>query len=126
MFRLLELYWYSLCEECVSESQGFRKIIKSSYLRTQKELWKLPLHGCISNGLLMYLEVYLECLGAIWIVFFEKTIKIPDLITFGQSFDKSYAPHFWSEDQTLAELISKKKNSNQFGISAKCSPMHVL
>ena len=101
MFRLLEFYWYFLCEECISKMLGFRKIIKSSYLRTQKELWKLPLHGCISNGLLMYLEVYLECLGAIWIVFFEKTIKIPDLITFGQSFDKSYAPHFWSEDQTF-------------------------
>ena len=71
-------------------------------------------------------EAFLECLEAIWVLFFEKTIKIPDLNTFSQSFDKSYGPHFWSENQTLAELITKKKNSNQFGILAKVSSMHLV
>ena len=126
MFRLLEFYWHSLCEECISEIQDFRKIIKSSYLRTQKELWELPLHGCIRNGLLMCLKVFLECLETIWILFLEKTIKNADLITFSQSFDKSYGPQNRVEFQTLAELISKKKNSNPFGISAKISSMHLV
>ena len=71
-------------------------------------------------------ESVLECLEAIWVLFFEKTIKIPDLNTFSQSFDKSYGPHFWSENQTLAELITKNKNSNQFGISAKVSCMYLV
>ena len=126
MFRLLEFYWYFLCEECISEIQDFRKIIKSSYLRTQKELWELPLHGCIRNGLLMCLKAFLECLEAIWVLFFEKTIKIPDLNTFSQSFDKSYDPQNRVEFQTLAELITKNKNSNQFGISAKVSSMYLV
>ena len=34
-----------------------------------------------------------------------------------QGVDKSYAPHFWLEDQTFAELISKMKKWNHFGIS---------
>ena len=57
---------------------------------------------------------------------FAKTIKISDLITLRQSFVKSYAPHFWSEEQTLAELITKNKNSIQFGVSAKVSSMHLV
>ena len=106
----------------ISEIQGVRKIIKPSYLRTQKELWELPLHGCIRNGLLMCLKVFLECLNAIWILFFEKNIKFSGLIAFDQRFDKSYAPHFWPEDQTFDELISKMKTPNSFGISLKqCS-----
>ena len=32
---------------------------------------------------------------------FRENQKNPDLIAFGQPFDKSYAPHFWSEDQTF-------------------------
>ena len=74
----------------------------------------------------MCLKAFLECLEAIWILFFDKTIKIPDLNTFSQSFDKSYGPHFWAENQTLAELITKKKNSTQFGISEKVSSMHLV
>ena len=70
----------------------------------------------------MCLKVFLECLEAIWDLFFAKTIKIPDLITFGQGFDKSYGPHFWPEAQTFDELISKMKKPNPFGISLEqCS-----
>ena len=105
---------------------GFRKIIKSSYLRTQKELWELPLHGCIRNGLLMCLKVFLECLEAIWILFFEKTIKIPGLIAFDQRFDKSYALHIWPEDQTFDELISKMETPNSFGISLEQCSMCIV
>ena len=65
----------------------FFKFIKSSYLRAQKELWELPLHGCIRNGMFMCVEVFLGCLEAIWTHFFEKTIKNSYLIDLGQRFD---------------------------------------
>ena len=114
-------YQYNSSKRNIKGYLDSRKIIKPSYLRTQKELWELPLHGCIRNGLLMCLKAFLECLEAIWVLFFEKTIKIPDLNTFSQSFDKSYGPQNRVEFQTLAELITKNKNSIQFGISAKVS-----
>jgi hypothetical protein len=74
----------------------------------------------------MHLKVFLECLETIWVLYFAKTLKISGLIAFGQSFDKSCALHFWLEGSTFAELITKKKNSNQFGISAKVSSMHLV
>ncbi len=40
--------------------------------------------------------------------------------------DKSYGSHFRSENQTLAELITKNKNSNQFGILVKVSSMSIF
>ena len=81
MFRLLGSYSNFLCKRYVNEFSDFRKIIKSSYLRAQKELWELPLHRYIRNGLLMCLKVFLDCLGTIWTLFFNKTIKISGLIT---------------------------------------------
>ena len=59
MFRLLGFYSNFLCKRYVNEFSDFRKIIKSSYLRAQKELWELPLHRYIRNGLLMCLKVFL-------------------------------------------------------------------
>ena len=56
--------------------------MKSSY---QKELWELPLHGCIRNELLMCLKVFLECLEAIWILFSRKPTKILGLTPYGQA-----------------------------------------
>ena len=70
---------YKAGQDLIPIVQDFQKIIKSCYLRTRKELWELPLHGCIRNELLMCLKVFLECLEVIWILFFEKTIKIPGL-----------------------------------------------
>ena len=72
MFRLLGFYSNFLCKRYVNEFSDFRKIIKSSYLRAQKELWELPLHRYIRNGLLMCLKVFLDCLGTIWTVFFQQ------------------------------------------------------
>ena len=94
MFRLLGFNSNFLCKRYVNEFSDFRKIIKSSYLRAQKELWELPLHRYIRNGLLMGLKVFLESLGTIWVTFFKKIIKISGLITLYQRFDKSYAPLF--------------------------------
>ena len=126
MFRLLGFYSNFLCKRYVNEFSDFRKIIKSSYLRAQKELWELPLHRYIRNGLLMCLKVFLDCLGTIWTLFFNKTIKIPGLITLCQSVDKSYAPIFWRMKPTSSDLISTMNCSIHFGFSSAFRPMHVL
>ena len=62
---LLGFYSNFLCKRYVNEFNYFRKIIKSRYLRAQKELWELSLHRDIRNGLLMCLKVFLDCLGTI-------------------------------------------------------------
>ena len=126
MFRLLGFYSNFLCKRYVNEFSDFRKIIKSSYLRAQKELWELPLHRYIRNGLLMGLKVFLECFGTIWILFFKKTIKFSGLTTLCQSFDKSYGSVFSAELQFFDELISQMKNPNHFGISLEQCSMCIV